>query len=209
MPLAILGATTVTPAQRPCESANSLETTATRCIPGVWGVLASNCCGLITRTRCSLAASCLSLLTCCLLLFLLSQRNWVAASKKLALPCSPVDSPVAALCGGLDVLIHAKEIGGIVLALDGRQALVVVPIARFDALLSLLFHHEIHVGAARRVGMHIVPVLPGPVDDEVLVRRVRIDSPDHLGPGGLPVTPRRVVFAHPVRRSIHWIQVHG
>ena len=70
-------------------------------------------------------------------------------AKKLALPCSPVDSPVAALYGGPDVLIHVKEIGGIVRGLDGRQALVVVPIARFDALLALLFHHEIHVRAAR------------------------------------------------------------
>src|SRR6266404_8707866 len=70
MPLATLGATTVTPAQRPCEPANCLETAVTRCIPGVWGVLASNCCGLITRTLCSIAASCLSLLTCCLLLSL-------------------------------------------------------------------------------------------------------------------------------------------
>src|SRR5712691_5187947 len=132
MPLATLGATTVTPAHRPCEPANCLETAATRCIPGVWGVLASNCCGLITRTRCSLVTSLLSLLTCCLLLSLcLSYRNLVAASKKLALPCSPVDIPVAALYGGLDVLIHAEEIGGIVRALDGRQALVVVPIGGF------------------------------------------------------------------------------
>src|SRR5438128_6137877 len=158
MPLATLGATTVTPAQRPCEPANCLETAATRCIPGVWAVLASNCCGLITRTRCSVADSCLSLLTCCLLLYLCpSHRNWAAASKKLTLPCSPVDIPVASLCDGLDVLIHAKEIGGIVRALDGCQALVVVPIARFDALLALLFHHEIHVRAARRIGMHILP----------------------------------------------------
>jgi hypothetical protein len=75
-------------------------------------------------------------------------KNSAATSEKLALPCSPVDIAVAALCGGLDVLIHAKEIGGIVRTLDGRQALVVVPIARFDALLAL-FHHEIHVRAAR------------------------------------------------------------
>src|SRR5260370_35691080 len=83
MPLATLGATTVTPAQRPCEPANCLETAATRCIPGVWGVLASNCCGLITRTRRSLAASCLSLLTCCLLLSLcLSHRNLGSSQQK-------------------------------------------------------------------------------------------------------------------------------
>src|SRR5438105_10404431 len=162
----------------------------------------------MTRTRCSIADSCLSLLTCCLLLYLCpGHRNWAAASKKMALPCSPVAMPVVALCCGLDVLIHAKEIGGIVLALDGRQALVIVPVARFDALLAL-FHHEIHVRAARRIGMHILPVLPGPVDDEVFVRRIGIDSHDHLGPGGLPVTPRRAVPAQAVRRSVHRIAVH-
>src|SRR6266851_5268652 len=205
MPLATLGATTVTPAQRPCEPANCLETAVTRCIPGVWGVLASNCCGLITRTLCSIAASCLSLLTCCLLLYLCFAQATGTGQRQLLAGCP---APVAALCGGLDVLIHAKEIGGIVLALDGHQALVVVSIGGFDALLTLLFHHEIHIRAACRVRMHILPVLPGPVDDEVPVCRVGIDSHNHLGPGGLAITPRCIVPAHAVRRSVHRIQVH-
>src|SRR6266851_673725 len=160
MPLATLGATTVTPAQRPCEPANCLETAVTRCIPGVWGVLASNCCGLITRTLCSIAASCLSLLTCCLLLYLCFAQATGTGQRQLLAGCP---APVAALCGGLDVLIHAKEIGGIVLALDGHQALVVVSIGGFDALLTLLFHHEIHIRAACRIRVYILPVLPGPV----------------------------------------------
>src|SRR5579864_4491438 len=101
----------------------------------------------------------------------LNQRNLAATSKKLALPCSPVDIAVTSLCGGLDVLIHAEEIRWIVLVLDGGQALVVVPIGGFDALLAF-FHHEIHVRAARRIGVQILPVLPGPVDDAVLVGRV-------------------------------------
>src|SRR5450755_5059408 len=109
---------------------------------------------------------------------------------------------------GLNILIYAKEIGWIVLALDNCKALVVVPVGGFDTLLTL-FHHEVHVGTTRRIGMHILPVLPGPVDDEVLVRRVGIDSDNHLGPGGLPVAPRRVVLAHAVCRSIHRIEVHG
>src|SRR5215469_15110793 len=130
MPLATLGATTVTPAQRPCEPANCLETAATRCIPGVWAVLASNCCGLITRTCCSIAASCLSLLICCLLRCLcLVHRNRVATSKKPVLPCSPVDIAVV-LSARLDVLIYTEEIGWIVFPLDGCQALIVVSIAR-------------------------------------------------------------------------------
>jgi len=104
---------------------------------------------------------------------------------------------VASLRGWLDVLIHAKEIRWIVLALDGHQAHVVVPIARFDALLAL-FHHEIHVRATRRIEVYIVPLVPGPVDGAVLVRRVGIGSHDHLGPGDLPVAPRRVVIAQPL-----------
>src|SRR5260221_5848974 len=89
MPLATLGATTVTPAQRSCEPANCLETAVTRCIPGVCGVLASNCCGLITRTLCSIPASCLSLLTCCLLPALsLPKPQEAGQPAKLTLPRS-------------------------------------------------------------------------------------------------------------------------
>jgi hypothetical protein len=138
----------------------------------------------------------------------LSQRNAAATSKKLALPSKPVDIAVTSLDGRLDVLIHTEEIGWIVLALDGRQALIVVPVAGFDALLAL-FHHEIYVRAARRMGMQIVPVLSGPVHDAVLIGRVGIDSHNHLGPGGIPVAPRRLVLAHPMRRSVHRIEVHG
>src|ERR1700693_773802 len=68
-------------------------------------------------------------LYCCFSFYLCpGHRNRAAASKKLTLPRSPVAVPVAALWGGLDVLIHAKEIGGIVLALDSRKAFVVVPV---------------------------------------------------------------------------------
>src|SRR5712692_7133242 len=50
MPLPVLGATTVTPPQIPCEPANSREIAAILCMPGVCGVLESNCWGLIIRT---------------------------------------------------------------------------------------------------------------------------------------------------------------
>lgn len=126
----------------------------------------------------------------------LSHKNTGVASKKLALSCSPIDSPVAALYGGLDVLIHTKEIGWIVRPLDGRQALIVVPIGGFDALITFL-HHSVHVRTTLRVGVQILPVPPGPIDDAALLRRVWIDSHDHPGPGGLSVTPGRVMLAYP------------
>src|SRR5438132_8715598 len=50
MPLAVFGATIVTPPHMPCEPANSREMAAILCMPGVWGVLESNWEGLIMRT---------------------------------------------------------------------------------------------------------------------------------------------------------------
>src|SRR5260370_36687214 len=80
---ATLGATTATPAQSLCEPAICLETAATRCIPGVCGVLASNCCGLITRMCCSVAAACLSIFTGFLLVdsLLDTRKEYVFATR--------------------------------------------------------------------------------------------------------------------------------
>ena len=54
-----------------------------------------------------------------------------------------------------------KKFVGIVLLLDRRQAVIVLPEGGFDAILAL-FHHEIDVGASGRVRMQGVKVFLGP-----------------------------------------------
>jgi len=59
----------------------------------------------------------------------------------------------AALRGWRDVLIHAEEVPGVVLLLDLREPLVVLPVGGPDAILALALAQEVDVGAAGREGV--------------------------------------------------------
>ena len=53
----------------------------------------------------------------------------------------------------LNVLIHAKEIIGVVFIFDSNQSLVVITIGRFHAIFSFVSHQEVYLCSASRVGM--------------------------------------------------------
>src|SRR5271165_5237120 len=57
--------------------------------------------------------------------------------------------------------------------------------------------------------MDSIPGRSDPVDNAILIRRVRISSYDHLGPGSIPVAPRCVMLAHPMRRTVDRIEMYG
>src|SRR5437764_14902251 len=55
---------------------------------------------------------------------------------------------------GLDVLIHAEEIVGIVFLFDCDQPVVIAAVGFLHAFLSLVAHKEVYVRSARGIRMH-------------------------------------------------------
>src|ERR1700675_3303547 len=107
-------------------------------------------------------------------LFLIVTRNGV----NLLAFSSSFQNASPRLLRRLDVLIHTKQVRGIVPLLDFGQTVVILAVRRPDAIFAL-FHHEVDVCAAGRVGMKRAPILFGPRADFFLVRGVRIDPHDH------------------------------
>src|ERR1051326_2867575 len=88
-----------------------------------------------------------------------------------------------------NVLVHAKEIIGIVFRFDLAEPLIIVAVSFFHALFAFVAHQKIYVRPASRVGMQRVVVTLRPRNDFVLVRRVRIDAHDHHRPVGVAIIP--------------------
>src|SRR6185503_2921939 len=81
------------------------------------------------------------------------------------------------------VLVHAEEVGGVVLPLDLREALVVRTEGRAHAV-ALVGRHEVHVGAGAGEGRGGLEVVAGPADAAIVLgRRVpaAVDVHDVLG----------------------------
>src|SRR3954465_13738099 len=57
--------------------------------------------------------------------------------------------------------------------------------------------------------MQRVPVLLGPGDDALIVRRIRIDAKDDLSPRGIAIAESCVMSAEPMHRTVDRIEVHG
>src|SRR6202022_626185 len=108
---------------------------------------------------------------------------------------------------GPDVLIDAEQIFGVVRPLDGGQSIVVVAVARPDALLALI-HHHVHVRAAGGVGVKRLVVIDAPAPNRTGVRRVRIDSGEDRAPARVAIAPGRVGGIDVVRRAVDRIHVH-
>ena len=108
----------------------------------------------------------------------------------------------------LDVLVYAEEVPGIILFLDRRETFVVVAISGLNPILPF-FHHEIHIGATRGVGMESAPIISGPVRDDLLVRRIGIDTPDHRGVGYVTIAEGGVRAANTMDCTVDGIDVHG
>src|SRR6266566_6664855 len=85
---------------------------------------------------------------------------------------------------GTDVLVDVEEVVRVVLGLDLRQALVVVPVGRLDALLALFQSHHVQRPAAERVRMERLPVADAPVAQGAgrLGLGIGIDADDDLRP---------------------------
>jgi hypothetical protein len=67
--------------------------------------------------------------TFCIGLFCASVgRDLAATSEKLALLCYLVDITKSSIYGGLDVLIHAEQVGWVIRVLEGHQPCVVGPV---------------------------------------------------------------------------------
>jgi hypothetical protein len=55
-----------------------------------------------------------------------------------------------------NILIHPEEVVRVVLLLDVRETLIVIPVTGLHALLPLV-HHEVHIRASSRVAMQSLP----------------------------------------------------
>ncbi len=94
----------------------------------------------------------------------------------------------------------------IVFPLNFHQAIVIVPVGRFDPVDSFL-HHEVYVGAAHAVGMECLPIVFRPSRDLFGIRRFWIDSGDHHRPLRVAITKRGLVTVDPARRAVYWLSV--
>src|ERR1017187_4041043 len=102
------------------------------------------------------------------------------------------------LCGWPDVLIHAEEIGGIVLRFDRRQSIVIPTVRRPNSVLAL-FHHEVQISATRAERVQGVIIASGPVGDLFAVRRIGVHSDNDLAPDRIAIGKRRIGFANSIR----------
>src|SRR5207249_348359 len=109
----------------------------------------------------------------------------------------------------LDVLVHAKEIIGIVFVFDGDQAFVIIAIGSFHAPFSFVAHQEVHVRPAGGVRMYCVVITLGPRNDFVLIRGIGVNAHDYLCPVGIAIIPGGIIFADPCCGAVNWIHVHG
>src|SRR5271157_702545 len=107
-----------------------------------------------------------------------------------------------------DVLVHMQQIGGIVLLLHGRQAIVIGSVGGLDPRLALVVHHEVGVGALEVERMNGLPIVLRPLLEGQGFRRVGIGCANHQRPGRGPMTPRRRVCLPPVDGAVDRIKVH-
>src|ERR1035437_2799854 len=98
-----------------------------------------------------------------------------------------------------NILVHVEEVAGVVLRLDGAQAIVVAAVGGADAIFPFI-HHEVDISAARAVGMQRVIVVLGPAGDERLVGRVGVHADDNLAPLGIATAERGFAIAD--RKSV-------
>src|SRR5262249_32433172 len=94
------------------------------------------------------------------------------------------------------------------LRLYPSEALEISSISRLHTILSFI-HHEVYIGAARRIRMQSFPVTSSPGNKAFVVCGIRINADDNLRPFRVAVTPRRVVLPYPARSSIDWIKMHA
>lgn len=113
-----------------------------------------------------------------------------------------------AASGGLDVLVDAEEIRGVVFFLDGGEAFVIVAVGGLDALLAFL-HHEIDVRATGRKRMESFPIVLAPIDDFRVVRGIGIHADDDFGKKSFAKTVGGVGPGDALGSAVDGIEMHG
>src|SRR5262245_37314525 len=78
-----------------------------------------------------------------------------------------------------NVLIHTKEIIGIVFLFDGHQAFVIIAVTFFDAFPSFVAHQKVYVGAASRVGMNRIEITLCQRNNIQLLQRIIANTDNH------------------------------
>src|SRR5262249_15572046 len=63
-----------------------------------------------------------------------------------------------------DVLVAMEDVVRVVTCLDAHEALVVVPVGRWDTSLAFVVVEEVHVHATRRVGLQGAECRAAPLD---------------------------------------------
>ncbi len=107
----------------------------------------------------------------------------------------------------LDILIHMEQIARIIRCFDLCQSGVVVAVRRFHIVRTLI-HHHVDIASSRRIGMQCYPIVPGPLDQALVVGRVGVDTDNHLGEVGVTEAERGVARAGPMDSAIDRIEVH-
>src|SRR5215469_10356399 len=109
---------------------------------------------------------------------------------------------------GPDVLIDPEKVGRVILFLERTEARVIVTVGRLEAPLALVAHHEVHVAAARTVGMHRLPIRFAPTAHRIRLLRVRIDPSDNHRPHGIPGIPGRFILRDATYGAVDWVKMH-
>src|SRR6266702_2586007 len=96
----------------------------------------------------------------------------------------------------VNVLIHAKEIIGIIFLFDRDQPVVIAAVGFLHAFLAFVAHQKVYIRAARGKRMHRIVIALCPRNDFLLIRRVRINADDDLGPHRIAIIPCSIIFSY-------------
>src|SRR6266404_9011836 len=100
------------------------------------------------------------------------------------------------LAAWLNVLIHAEEIIGIIFLFDRDQPFVIAAVGFLHAFLAFVAHQKVYVCSARGKRMHRIVITLRPRNDFLLIRRIRINADDDLGPSRIAIIPCSIIFSH-------------
>ena len=108
----------------------------------------------------------------------------------------------------LDVPIHSKQIGRIILPLHGRKTRVVFAVAGPEAGIAFVIHHEVRIGALEVEGMHGLPIGLRPLRYGRGLFRIGIDAGNHHRPGRIAAVPGCIAFTKTMDCTIDRIKMH-
>src|SRR5262245_184536 len=105
------------------------------------------------------------------------EKRDAAPTRTLSLGCQT--GHCARLSSRPDVLVYAEEIVWIVFLFEHRKAFVVFPVARFNASLAFVIHHEVDITATWIEFVNCFPVRLSPARQCPCILRVAIDTCNH------------------------------